>query len=131
MTKVYLWFLFLSEKIRKSSFFKVNIIINMHFSVKCHFFIRMWEKTRDFASIFLQCVEKDNNLGPLNFKPISKIGMMLHSRWIPISKKSVSLHLLYVLPFRLWLLPTSYTMGLIISYHFRSTLVADSCTCEL
>ena len=31
-------------------------------------------------SIFLHCVEKDNNLGPLNFKPISKTkpqGMMM------------------------------------------------------
>ena len=88
-------------------------------------------------SNFLQCAEKDNNLGTIEFQTnqqnkssrCDNDDAIQYSRWIPISKKSLTALQLqsltafvkYYYHSELWLLPTSYTTnGLIISFNLQN-----------
>lgn len=97
----------------------------------------VWEKKTFLPSNFLQCVEKDNNLGTIEFQTnqqnkssrCDNDDAIQYSRWIPISKKSLTALQLqsltafvkYYYHSELWLLPTSYTTnGLIISFNLQN-----------
>ena len=105
MRKVYLWYPFMTRLLSQtsesmSSETWVGLILSWNQSeINTHLisfyewpkyanlpvFLKVWNffwhgKRIFLPSIFLHCVEKDNNLGPLNFKPISKTkpqGMMM------------------------------------------------------